>query len=574
MSDHIADRGTLDTLTHCIEIEPPVRALLVEDDSGDAGLIAVRLASLPNAAGAEAVHVTHTRSAAAARAVLRRRRFDVVMLDLSLPDARGLEALHQVRSAAPGVPVIVLTDSSHDELELRALRAGAQECVRKPPPDGGTLYRILRRARERQQLLDELDAAMRASNAAALRWRLLAEAGELLAACRDSASAIRAVARLLVPDAADCFALCLAGDDETPSLVDVEHVDRELAAGMRGRLEARLALRGANGDTLVADVPCAAAEDGVADALRAELSDLGVACAAAVPVRVDGRERGLLLITAANGRGDASAHAELARALAERVTLAVERARVVHRAERAVAARDRAVGIVSHDLGTSLSTIELCAAALLDPAPQPASGVRDMARIVQRAARWMRHIVEDLLDHTSLDAGRLALHRRPTPVAEVVGAAQAMFAPAAKAQALEFVVESDDELPRVDADASRLLQVLSNLLGNAMKFTPAGGRVVLSAALGGDPAGADAADAPLNTVRFTVRDSGPGIPPEELAHVCDWFWRSERRTREGTGLGLAIAKGLIEAHRSRLHVESTPGHGSTFWFTVPASGAR
>jgi signal transduction histidine kinase len=190
-----------------------------------------------------------------------------------------------------------------------------------------------------------------------------------------------------------------------------------------------------------------------------------------------------------------------------------------------------------------------------------------MARIVQRAAAWMRRIVQDLLDRTSLEAGCLVLHRCPTLVSELVGAAQALFAPAARERALEFVVESDDDLPRVDADAKRLLQVLSNLLANAMKFTPAGGCVTLSAAPGDEGDGGGA-------VRFTVRDSGPGIPPEELTHVCDWCWSAERQGREGTGLGLAIAKGLIEAHRGRLHVESTPGRGSTFWFTVPASPAR
>jgi signal transduction histidine kinase len=179
----------------------------------------------------------------------------------------------------------------------------------------------------------------------------------------------------------------------------------------------------------------------------------------------------------------------------------------------------------------------------------------------------MQQIVRDLLDRASLDAGRLALQRRPTPVWEVVGAAQLMFVVgAAEEEEVEFTVECADWLPEIDADPGRLLQVLANLLGNAMKFTPAGGRVALTVRASGWEAAGDA-----GSVCFTVSDTGPGIAPEDLAHVFDWFWQSDRTRRGGAGLGLAIARGLIEAHGSRLQVESVPGKGSTFWFTLPAA---
>jgi signal transduction histidine kinase len=153
----------------------------------------------------------------------------------------------------------------------------------------------------------------------------------------------------------------------------------------------------------------------------------------------------------------------------------------------------------------------------------------------------------------------------------VIGAAQGMFVPRAVDHGLRLVVESASDLPKVDADPSRLLQVLSNLLGNAMKFTPMGGQVVLSVRAVDGTAG-DAGSCP-GAVRFAVSDTGPGIVPEDLPHVCDWFWQAEHRARGGAGLGLAIAKGLIEAHGSRLRVESVPGQGSTFWFTVSTAAA-
>ncbi|HET7584532.1 MAG TPA: HAMP domain-containing sensor histidine kinase [Gemmatimonadaceae bacterium] len=240
-------------------------------------------------------------------------------------------------------------------------------------------------------------------------------------------------------------------------------------------------------------------------------------------------------------------------------------------ARHAVAVRGRLVGIVSHDLRNALSSVQICAAALLDREAPSESGVRDMARIIQRATDWMQQILDDLLDETSLDAGRLALDRKPTVVSEVIGAAQGMFAPRAVDHALRLVVESASDLPKVNADSRRLLQVLSNLLGNAMKFTPKGGQVVLSARAVDETAG-DAGGRP-DAVRFEVSDTGAGIAPEDLPHVCDWFWQAEHRARGGAGLGLAIAKGLIEAHGSRLRMESVPGQGSTFWFTVSTAAA-
>lgn len=223
----------------------------------------------------------------------------------------------------------------------------------------------------------------------------------------------------------------------------------------------------------------------------------------------------------------------------------------------------RAVGIVSHDLGNPLTTIQICANALLDDDPPPLDGVRHMAQLIQRSVSWMRQMVVDLLDRTSLDAGLLMLKRSATAVSDVIGAAQTMFAPVARESEVELVVVADPVLPPVDADRRRLLQVLSNLLGNAIKFTPTGGRVELSATR----------DPKEGAVRFQVSDTGRGIPADHLGHIFDWYWHSdESGRRPGTGLGLAIAYGIVEAHGSRLHVESVPDLGSTFWFTLPAAG--
>jgi signal transduction histidine kinase len=250
-----------------------------------------------------------------------------------------------------------------------------------------------------------------------------------------------------------------------------------------------------------------------------------------------------------------------------------EREDLLARTRLAVAARDRAVGIVSHDLGNPLSTIQICANALLDPEPPSVAGVHNLARIIEASVAWMRQISQDLLDRTALESGHLALDRQHTEVSDVMKAAESLFAPMAREHEIDFVVKSDFGLSPVYADSRRLLQVLSNLLGNAMKFTPPGGRVELSATWAHQRTGlAGTGPSQGGAVRFQVVDTGPGIPAGDQGHIFDWFWHTEDPGRSGTGMGLAIAGGLVAAHGARLHVQSDPGDGSTFWFAIPVIG--
>ncbi|HET8655585.1 MAG TPA: HAMP domain-containing sensor histidine kinase, partial [Longimicrobiaceae bacterium] len=132
------------------------------------------------------------------------------------------------------------------------------------------------------------------------------------------------------------------------------------------------------------------------------------------------------------------------------------------------------------------------------------------------------------------------------------------FAPLAAEREIELVGDAAEGLPPVAADRERFLQLLGNLVGNAIKFTAERGRIVIGAEP--DPGG----------VRFYVSDTGCGIPAEDLPHLFDRFWQAEHARRAGAGLGLAIARGIVEAHGGSLGVESTPGEGSTFSFVLPA----
>jgi signal transduction histidine kinase len=253
--------------------------------------------------------------------------------------------------------------------------------------------------------------------------------------------------------------------------------------------------------------------------------------------------------------------------------MAIEQDRLLRQTQRAVEARDRAVSIVSHDLRNPLSTIQICANALLDPEPAPPSGIRHMAELIARSAEWMQHILRDLLDRTNLDSGHVTLSKRTIVVTDILTAIEDVFGPIAAQGAIELVLNAEDDLPVLEADPDRLLQALANLMSNAVKFTPRGGRVELLATVEILDVGEPASPSVDRDIRFSVRDTGPGIAPENIDHVFDWFWRAPGGGSDGAGLGLGIAKALIEAHDARLHVDSVPGHGSTFWFTLCGSSA-
>jgi PAS domain S-box-containing protein len=239
----------------------------------------------------------------------------------------------------------------------------------------------------------------------------------------------------------------------------------------------------------------------------------------------------------------------------QRLLAAEEAARVT--AEAATRLREEVLAVVSHDLRNPLSVISMCATTLIEESSEPAADPRAMGEAIRESAEWMHRLIGDLLDVASIDAGRLSIEARPIdPLVSIIHTLE-MLEPLAAERSVTLDSELPEHLPRVKADPERVAQVLSNLVGNAVKYTDPGGRIVVRAS-------ADARD-----VRIDVSDTGRGIPPEELPHIFDRFWQARRGSSvRGTGLGLAIAKGIVEAHGGRMSVESRPGKGSTFSFTL------
>ena len=236
----------------------------------------------------------------------------------------------------------------------------------------------------------------------------------------------------------------------------------------------------------------------------------------------------------------------------------LDNVRLVGEAQDALRAREDLLAIVSHDLRNPLGVV-LASTALLLKAnlpPDKQERARRQVEAIQRAGNRMNRLIRDLLDFASIQAGRLSVSMRPQEVVAMVNEVLEVTEPLALAKSLRLVADVAPGLA-IRCDHDRVIQLFSNLVGNAVKFTPDGGTITVHAAPDGE------------VVRFSVADTGPGIPADELPHVFDRYYQAQRKNRDGIGLGLSIARGIVEAHGGRIWVESKEGEGSTFFFTLP-----
>lgn len=270
-------------------------------------------------------------------------------------------------------------------------------------------------------------------------------------------------------------------------------------------------------------------------------------------------ERILRDTPAADGDGDRNfreAIAHLVSASSERGAREADLAHHYAEERAAVRTREEVLAVVSHDLRSPLSTIQMSVGLLRRSLEDP-SAREHLARI-ERAAERMRRLIRDLLDMASIRAGRLAIVLAPESAEGLVREVIELHEPAAREKGLSLraVVELEGA-PELRCDRERMLQVFSNLVGNAIKFCDRGASIVVRASY-------DARE-----LRFEVEDTGPGIAEGDRARVFDRYWSAEDHASQGSGLGLFIANGIVLAHGGRMGVESTLGSGTTFWLTLP-----
>lgn len=230
------------------------------------------------------------------------------------------------------------------------------------------------------------------------------------------------------------------------------------------------------------------------------------------------------------------------------------------RSDVALANRDNFLGLVSHDLRNLLGGIVLGAELLSAKAPKDEDGAQTVATTsrIQRYAARMNRLIGDLLDVASIDAGKLAMTPVPGDAAALIAEAVATFQPAASAQGISLQTEIAGGPLLAEFDHDRMLQVLANIIANAIKFTSRGGSIQVRG------------ERTRDELRFSISDTGSGIPDTMLEAIFERFWQVGKKDRRGVGLGLYISRCIVDAHGGRIWAESTLGEGSRFCFTLPA----
>jgi signal transduction histidine kinase len=288
---------------------------------------------------------------------------------------------------------------------------------------------------------------------------------------------------------------------------------------------------------------------------------------AALPLQVEGRRLGALGISFKNPREFDETERDFVVTVSRLCAQALERANLYDAAQKARAeaetsrrTRENLLAVVSHDLRNPLSAIATTASILTkgEAGHEPPGRLARYGTNILRAAQRMDRLIIDLLDLAKIESGRLRIDPHEHGMAGIIKDSVEMLAPVASGKGLVLKAEVPAPDVRIHCDRERILQVLSNLLGNALKFTEEGGTIVVSARRGeGD-----------GDARFAVADTGCGVSPEQIPHIFDRYWQA-KSARNGIGLGLSIAKGIVEAHGGRIWVESKVGEGTIFFFTLP-----
>jgi PAS domain S-box-containing protein len=281
-----------------------------------------------------------------------------------------------------------------------------------------------------------------------------------------------------------------------------------------------------------------------------------------VPLNAGGTTLGAVTFICTEAARFDGEHRAVAEKYCSAAASALQNAMLYDAAREANRARDEVLGVVSHDLRNPISAIAMCARVLEENPPEGERPRHELLRTIRESTDWVNHLIEDLLDVANIERGRLSLEMLPQEASQLALQTLHMFEVEAREHGIDLEVRIATNLPFLHADGARIVQVLGNLVRNAIKFTPNGGRVVL---------GVDARD---GAVLFSVTDTGRGITLENQRHIFDRYWQSANGARaRGSGLGLSIARGIVEAHGGRIWVESEPGKGSTFAFTIPSLGS-
>lgn len=413
----------------------------------------------------------------------------------------------------------------------------------------------MRRRQEAEREAADAKIAREAAEREERRAAFVAAAGQELTASLDMQETIERLARLIVPNLAEACAIELAESETTLRRAAIAHRDAEKEKELLPSVGRELADIPAPIGSVMheRDVKIVGGASPLADFFDGGSHPRSLMI---VPLVSRGETLGVVMATAPEGQVFTRDDAALAAEVARRGSLAIDNARLYQNAQEAIRAREEVLAIVSHDLRNPLNAVML-ATSLLKMSAEIDADEREQLDAVDVSAQRMKRLIEDLLDVTRVEGGqRLSIDPDRIDIESLFNETYELFKSQATTSSITLHHAVAPGVPPVYADRHRVIQVLSNLIGNALKFTPEGGMVTFRA------------EPQDGFVLFTVADTGPGIPRENLDKIFNPYWQAKRTARLGAGLGLPIAKGIVESHGGRIWVESAPGEGTKFYFTL------
>ncbi|HEY6881308.1 MAG TPA: ATP-binding protein [Polyangiales bacterium] len=401
------------------------------------------------------------------------------------------------------------------------------------------------------------------------RMSLLEAASSWLPASLDLDGTLQRAVRLPLPTLADGCVLQLLGDPaRTPSerlpftALLIAHVDGAREQHVQSMLPGRMhALHHCDGALEVVRTGRPQPVNEVtADSSPVLMRELSASWYSSWPLCARDKLLGVLTLVHDGPRQDSHASHDddaFMNAFTRQIGIAIDNAQRHTESQRAIAMRDDMLAVVSHDLQSPLNAIQMTVRHLLnEPHVVALPGVKRALTLIERTTKHLGQLIAELMDVGSIQAGRLTIDARPTAIPPLLGDALTILEPMLLDKHLRVSTQLEPALPLASCDGQRILRVVLNLLGNAIKFTGEGGEVTLYARRVNDQ------------LEVAIRDNGPGIAREELPKLFEPYWRSRQTGRRGMGLGLYIARGIVEAHGGHIWAESELGAGSTFAFRL------
>ncbi len=625
----------------------PLQILIVAQDAADNTLLEGRLVQ----SGLDIGAVRRVDCLAGALEALRDRSFDIVLLDLRLPDSQGVESVTRLQARAPQVPVIVLGGCDDEDMATQVMHLGAQDCLTKNRMQGDCLTHAISYALERKRAELQLQATE-------LRYRTIFENSAVAIIMADKEGKLcswnKFAEYLLAVDGAE-----LVGRDFLSLYPESEwrriQASRIGGKGMRDHFETRM-VRG-DGEIIHVDISLSVVEDADGEVAgfiglvqditeRKRIHEILDHKQRNLEAIFDAAPVGMLLVNegmrvvrandairqmSKKGYPDIVEH-DLCEALAcihgvkltdsadtsfscdacslrsmthtalvwgqavrgaeirpglsrngeelrlwlsasiepviidggKHVVVALHDVTGHRRAEEelkeTMEMKSQFISTVSHELRTPLTSMREAVIIVLDEvAGKINKDQRRFLDIAKRNIDRLARLIDDVLDFQKLNAGKMKFNLRENSVGTTVEEAYTTMQPHAAKSDVELTLDLETDLPPMVCDRDRIIQALTNLISNAIKFTPPGGRIVVSAHGRGEH------------LVLRVSDTGLGIPKEDLPKIFDRFYRVQRPGQEikGTGLGLAIVSRIVVAHGGRIEVESEPGRGTTFTVLLP-----